>query len=89
MCRSAAGFGDCTLQPGYARREEIYSTLRDDENTHGGRLQCIGGIKSNHFPVTLTNKWVKTVKVVIVMNGRNLLPSKISSRTLVATGVAS
>ena len=25
-------------QPGYAGREEIFSTLRGDENTHRGRL---------------------------------------------------
>ena len=32
------GFGDCTLQPRYAGREEIFSTLRGDENTHRDRL---------------------------------------------------
>ena len=33
------GFGDCTLQPRYAGREEIFSTLRDDEDTHRNRRQ--------------------------------------------------
>ena len=61
------GFRDCTLQPGYAGREEIFSTLRDDESTHRDRPQLIGGIKSNHAPSSLTNNWIETVKVVIVM----------------------
>ena len=64
------GFGDRMLQPEYAGREEIFSTLRDDENTHRDRLQWVGGIKSNHASSTsLTNKWIETVKVVIVMDG--------------------
>jgi hypothetical protein len=64
------GFGDLTLHPGYAGREEIFSTLRDDENADIiKRLQRIFGIKSNRVPNSLTNKWVETVKVVIVMNG--------------------
>ena len=35
------GFGDCTLQPRYAGREEIFSTLRNDEDTHRDRCQRI------------------------------------------------
>ena len=60
------GFGDCTLQPGYAGREEVFSTLRDDENTHRGRLQWGVGIKSNHAPSSLTNQWIETVKVSLL-----------------------
>ena len=71
------GFGDCTLQSEYAGGEEIFSTLRDDENTHRDRLQWVGGIKSNHAPSSLTNKWIETVKVIIVMDGWKILSSKI------------
>ena len=63
------GFGDCTFQPGNAGREEIFSTLRDDENTHRDRLQCISGIKSDHAPSSLTNQWIETVKLIDIMDG--------------------
>ena len=46
----------------YAGREEIFSTLRDDENTHRDRLLWLDGIESNHAPSSLTNKWIETVK---------------------------
>jgi hypothetical protein len=58
------GLGDCTRQPRYAGREEIFSTLRDDEDTHRDRRQRTQGIKSNHAPSSLTNQWIETVKVV-------------------------
>ena len=63
------GFGDCAFQPEYAGREEIFSTLRGDENTHRERLQWLVGIESNHAPSSLTNKWIETAKVIIVMDG--------------------
>jgi len=59
-CFTILGFGDCTLQPGYAGREEIFSTLRGDENTHRERFQWLDGIESNHAPSSLTNKWIET-----------------------------
>ena len=62
-------FGDCILQPGYAGREEIFSTLRGDEDTKIGRFLWLEGIDSNHGPSSLTNKWIETVKVIIVMHG--------------------
>ena len=63
------GCGDCALQPAYAGREEIFSSLRGDENTHIERLQWLNGIEPNHAPSSLTNKWIETVKVIIVMHG--------------------
>ena len=76
--------GDFTLQSRYAGREEIFSTLRGDENTHRERLQWLVGIESNHAPSSLTNKWIETAKVIIVMDGWNILSSEILSRTLEA-----
>ena len=63
------GFGDCTLQPGNAGRKEVFSTLRNDENTHIGRPQWIVGIKSDHAPSSLTNQWIESVKEIDVMDG--------------------
>ena len=76
--------GDFTLQSRYAGREEIFSTLRGDENTHRERLQWLVGIESNHTPSSLTNKWIETAKVIIVMDGWNILSSENLSRTLEA-----
>ena len=76
--------GDFTLQSRYAGREEIFSTLRGDENTHRERLQWLVGIESNHAPSSLTNKWIETAKVIIVMDGWNILSSENLSRTLEA-----
>ena len=81
------GFGgDCILHPGNAGREEIFSTLRDDENTHRDRLQWFGRVKSDHAPTSssLTNQWIETVKEIDVMDGRNIMSNIILSLTLEA-----
>ena len=55
--------------------EEIFSTLRVDENIHRERVQRSAGIKSNHAPSSrcLTDNWIDTLtdKVVIVKDKTN------------------
>ena len=77
----SSGFSDGCFQSIQARNEEIFSTLRNDESVHRGRLQRVEGIKSNHGPWCwgLPNNWVRSVEVFIVI--RNKLGSEFLSHT--------
>ena len=71
--RIISSFADGLLQSLDTGREEIFSTLRNDEILERLYVLIIEGIKTRHSPWigTLTNKWVETIKVAIVMDQIN------------------
>ena len=72
-CSIISSFADFLLQSFEAGGEEIFSTLRNDEILERVYMDIIEGIKTRHRPWigTLTNKWVETIKVAIVMDPIN------------------
>ena len=75
-----SSLADVRLQSLDAGGEEIFSTFRNDEILEHEYVLIIEGIITRHSPDTgtLTNKWVETIKVAIVMyqinRGAKFLP---------------
>ena len=66
-------FADGLLQCIETGGEEIFSTLRNDELLESKYVLFIERIKTRHSPLTgtLTDKWIESTKVAIVMDQIN------------------